>query len=179
MSAAKYICTHCGYEGKPVRPPSDETYAGESDTAKALTRASNLLLPGMGLIIRPLAWVLVAPIYLVLWPIKRAMNAPKHCQNCGLPLMVKKTSDAGYIALRKMEVKEGKRFEVAAEPKLAFGKEIRLPGDEEPKKSAPPPVPDKLPSLHDLLQEAPAPVPPEPQPEPVQPNKKPVDPDQW
>lgn len=177
MNAEKYICTHCGYEGKPVRPPSNETYGGQSDSSKAISRIANLIFPGLGMIIRPLAMFVMLPVYIVLWPIKRAVNGPKHCQNCGLPLMVKKSSDAGYVAMRKLELKQGKRFDRPEPPKLAFGKEIALPGDEE-EKPVPPSPRDKLPSLEMMLQDEPAPAAPEPEPTPEQP-KKTVDPDQW
>lgn len=177
MESAKYICTHCGYEGKPIRPPSDDATGIQSDGSKALAKAANLIFPGVGLLIRPLALFLSIPIYIALWPIKRALNPPRQCQNCGLPLMVKKSSDAGYVAMRKQELKEGKRFDKPEPPKLAFGKEVILPGDEKEKPVAKP-APEKLPSLEVLLQDAPPPVAAEPE-APPPPPKKQVDPDQW
>lgn len=108
MAAISHICTHCGYEGKPVKPPSDETYEGQSDSSKAIARAVNLIIPGAGFIIRPLAILISLPLRLLLWPIKRKLQGgPKHCPNCGLPLMVKLSSDAGWLAKRKLDIKMG------------------------------------------------------------------------
>lgn len=180
MKSDKYICTHCGYEGKPIRRPSDDATGVQSDSSKAIARIANLIFPGLGMLIRPLALFLMIPVYIVLWAIKRAVNGPKFCQNCGLPLMVRKTSDAGEIAMRKQALKEGVRFEKPEPPKVAFGKEIALPGDEDKNaKPAPAPQLDKLPSLEVLLQDAPAPAAPEPEAEVPQQPKKQVDPDQW
>ena len=181
MAADSHICTHCGYEGRPVRPPNDDG-PSDQEASKAISRVANLILPGMGMIIRPLALFLTLPLRILFWALKRAAYGPKHCPNCGLPLMVKKSSDAGYVALRKQELKEGKRFDRPEAPKLAFGKEIALPGDEEKNaKPTPAPLPEKLPSLEHLLQDAPEPTAPmrEEAPEQQQQPKKLVDPDQW
>lgn len=177
MESAKHICTHCGYEGKPIRPPRDDATGIQSDDSKAIAKVANLILPGVGFLIRPLALFVSIPLYIVAWPIKRALDPARQCPNCGLPLMVKKTSDAGYVAMRKQELKEGKRFDKPEPPKLAFGKEIALPGDEK-EKPAPAPALEKLPSLEVLLQDAPAPVAAQPETPPPPPKKK-VDPDQW
>lgn len=183
MEQATHICTHCGYEGRPVKPPSDEAYEGQSDFSKGIARVANLLFPGLGLIIRPLAMFLMLPITILLWLLKRASSGKKHCPNCGLPLMVKLTSDAGYVAKRRQELKAG-LLEIPEEKKekVAFGREIALPGDEEKnKKPTPKPMPTKLGTLEELLREPEAPVTEteEKQWALEEKPKKPVDPDQW
>ncbi len=162
-----------------MRPPSDET-GGVSETGKALDKVSGLLFPGLGFLIRPLAMFMVIPIYIVLWPIKRKLNPAKHCPNCGLPLMVLLKSDAGFIAKRKADLKAGVRFEAEEKPALAFGREIKLPGDEKHEPLADVPSPTMLPPLAALLEEkkeAPPPVQEETKETPVE--KKPVDPNKW
>lgn len=184
MDRATHICTHCGYEGRPVKPPSDAE-SSDGETTKALVRVANLLLPGMGFMVRPLAMVMALPLYLVLWPVKRYMKGgPKHCPNCGLPLMVKLSSDAGFVAKRRQDLKAGIRFDQPDQPTVAFGKDILLPSDEAPVEAPKFVAPTSLPSLDTLLAEeeqrakrAESPV--EEPPAPPQPTKKPVDPDQW
>ena len=180
MERATHICTHCGYEGKPVKPPSD-AYHGQSDTSQAIGRVANLILPGVGFLIRPLAMFVSLPLYVGWWIIKPEVSPKKHCPQCGLPLMVKLSSDAGYVAKRKMEVKEGAVFrDDAPKPKTAFGREVTLPGDEIKAPPAPPKTPEKLPSLQEMLQEAPKQVAvAEEVPAAASEQKKPVDPDQW
>lgn len=182
MASDSHICTHCYYESKPVKPPSDKTPEGD-DTSKAIARVANLIIPGLGLIIKPLALFVSLPIYLLMWIFKPLYDPKKHCQNCGLPLMVRKSSDAGEIAMRKLAVKMGKRFDAPEAPTLAFGREVKLPDDAEKTVDAPAPKPEKLPSLEAMLQETPiqpapavAPAPAAPE---IQKPKKPVDPDQF
>ena len=186
MAAVTHICTHCGYEGKPVKPPKDEE-AGDGETGRALDKVANIVFPGMGMLIRPLAMALVMPIYIILWPIKRKLNGPKHCPNCGLPTMVSLKSDAGWLAKRKHDLKsglvvliEGKAYESDSLFAQTYFAEQRA---KEPKAR---PLPDALPALHEILNDTPPPItPPEPQPEPkkkitpVAPPPKKPDPDVW
>jgi hypothetical protein len=185
MAAITHICTHCGYEGKPVKPPSDEATDTNPDASKALARIVNLVLPGAGLMIRPLALFISLPIHILLWPIKRKLKGgPRHCSNCGLPLMVPLSSDAGWLAKRRLDIKMGlvvigKNEEA---PKLAFGREVVLPGDEKPAEMIVEERLTSLPSLEKLLApkpEKPAPAPKEKKEIQAKPEKKPVDPDQW
>jgi hypothetical protein len=184
MTAATHICTHCGYEGKPQRPPSDEA-GSDGETRKALRRVSGLLFPGLGMLIEPLAMVLVLPIYIILWPIRRKLNPAKHCPNCGLPLMVNLKSDAGWLAKRKADIKAGLvQVDMEEKPKIVFGKEIILPGDEKVESLPVAEALQSLPALHVLLQEEEKVVVAEPVPdkavsEAPPPKKKPVDPEQW
>ena len=180
-----HICTACGYEGKPVKPPSDEYKEGSADFSKAIARVGNLIFPGLGLIIKPLALFVSLPIYIVLWVFKPLYDPKKHCSNCGLPTMVKLSSDAGYVAKKKQELRDGQlRYDPhAPKPETSFGREVKLPGDELKNVAAPVPRPERLPSLEVLLQEAPEndtpPAPDEvPQTEENKP-KRPVDPDQF
>ena len=171
MAAITHICTHCGYEGKPVKPPKDEE-VGDGETGRALDKVANIVFPGMGMLIRPLAMVLVLPIYIVMWPIKRKLNGPKHCPNCGLPLMVPLDSDAGWLAKRKFDLKsgavvliEGKAYDsdsLFAQTYLA---------EQRAKAPTTKPVPDALPPLHEILNDDLPPV--EPQPEPITPPPEP------
>ena len=182
MGADSHICTHCYYEGKPVKPPSDKTPEPD-DTGKAIARVANLIFPGLGLIIKPLALFLCLPIYLLMWIFKPLYDPKKHCQHCGLPLMVRKNSDAGEVAMRKLAVKMGQRFDAPQTASLAFGREVKLPGDEQKKEVVQAPRPEKLPSLEAMLQEAPTTPTPAPEQAPVAAEihkpKKPVDPDQF
>lgn len=184
MEAVTHICTHCGYEGKPVKPPSDDTDgAVQSDASKALARFANLIVPGSGLVIRPLALFISLPIYLLMWPIKRKLaGGPKHCPNCGLPLMVHLKSDAGWLAKRKLDIKDG--LVIIGEDGIArTGTGNVVPT----RVIAPLPDPGKLAHVDELLREAPVhvvemrdekkEVVEEPIGEPV--TKKPVDPEQW
>jgi hypothetical protein len=178
MPKETHICTHCGYEGKPTKPPSDAA-PGDSESSNAIARVANLILPGMGFLIRPLAMFMMLPIHILLWPLKRAVNGPKNCQNCGLPTMVRISSDAGFVAKRKLDLKMGKRFDRPEPPKIAFGKEVKF-GDEDETPPPPPPVPDRLPSLEEMLKETPQPTPPDPEPKPeIMATKKTIDPDKW
>ncbi len=190
MAGITHICTHCGYEGKPIKPPGDEA-ASDGESTKALERVANLLLPGMGFMVRPLAWAMVLPIYLVLWPIKRKLKGgPRHCPNCGLPLMVPLSSDEGWLAKRKLDIKTGAYIPGVGDrdlpPPVAFGKEVILPGDEVKQEAPPPPRLERLPSLGEMLEEKPILPPVEvaaPQSEPKKttpaaPAKKP-DPEAW
>lgn len=182
MERASHICTHCGYEGKPVRPPSDAE-SGDDEASKSLARIANMVLPGIGLIIKPLALFLTLPLRILFWMLKRYSSGAKHCPNCGLPLMVPLSSDAGWLAKRKQDIKAGLVTIDTSAPKpvVAFGREVKLPGDEERNRPAPAPKLEKLPSLDDLL--APEPTPDsatEKQPAPLpEPPKKKTDPDAW
>ncbi|MEJ0010692.1 MAG: hypothetical protein WDN72_09575 [Alphaproteobacteria bacterium] len=102
MVAASHICTHCGYEGSPIRLPGDGSGEDESlavDVLNKLFFAATFIPLKFGWIVR-LA--------------KR--GKAKTCPNCGLPLMVRLNSDAGFIAKRKQEVKAGLlKFEGAEE----------------------------------------------------------------
>ena len=185
MEAITHICTHCGYEGKPVKPPSDDTDgAVQSEGSKAIARLANLVIPGSGMLIRPLALIISIPIYLLLWPIKRKLKGgPKHCPNCGLPLMVPLKSDAGWLAKRKLDIRDG--LIVIGEDGVArpgTGQKIVAPVIK------PQADPGKLAHVDVLLKEAPVhvvemkdekneEVVEEPVVKPV--TKKPVDPEQW
>lgn len=182
MERATHICTHCGYEGRPVKPPSDDAYEGQSEASKAIGRVANLIFPGLGLLIRPLALFLLLPVYLLLWLLRPFVKKKKHCPNCGLPLMVKLRSDAGYVAQRQQAVRAGLAdYKTEAAPTTSFGGKIVLPGDEKKQQKAPPPKPERLPSLEVMLQEEPTQteVSPAESEQPLRPPKKPVDPDQW
>jgi hypothetical protein len=185
MVAATHICTHCGYEGKPVKPPSDETDgAVQSDGSKAIARLANLVLPGSGMLIRPLAMLVSVPIYLLLWPLKRyTAGGPKHCPNCGLPLMVRLNSDAGWIAKRKLDIRDG-LVVIGEDGKARPGTGNKVL----PPVVAAMPDPGKLAHVDVLLKEAPThvvemkdekkeEVVEEPVEKPV--TKKPVKPDEW
>ena len=184
MEAVTHICTHCGYEGKPVKPPSDDTDgAVQSEGSKAIARIANLIIPGSGMLIRPLALIVSIPIYLLMWPIKRKLKGgSKHCPHCGLPLMVRLNSDAGWIAKRKLDIKAG--LVVIGEDGIArpgTGNVVVAPV------IAPQPDPGKLAHVDLLLSEAPVHVVEmredkevvveEPIEKPV--TKKPVNPDEW
>lgn len=182
MERATHICTHCGYEGRPVKPPSDE-HREQSDVSKSIARVANLVLPGIGLLIRPLAMFLMLPVHILLWPLKARMNPAKHCPNCGLPLMVSVKSDAGWLAKRKNDIKAGAVvIEQKEEAKTAFGKEVVMPGDEIKPEIMPVPVPEKLPSLDRLLEpeknDSIQPVNPAEKQAETKP-KKPANPDEW
>lgn len=160
-----------------MQPPSDDTDgATQSDGSKALARVVNLVIPGAGLMIRPLALIISLPIRLLLWPIKRKLKGgPKHCPNCGLPLMVKLTSDAGWLAKRKLDIKMGLVLideDGVARP--GTGNAVMAPV------IAPMPDPGKLAHVDDLLA-APAEVKEEVVEKPIEKpvTKKPVNPDEW
>lgn len=178
MAAANYICTHCAYEGKPVKPPSDAEMKSD-DVSKSLARVVNLVIPGAGLIIKPLAMLVSLPIYILMWVFAPWVKRKKHCPNCGLPLMVHIKSDAGWLAKRKLDIKMG-LVVVGDEkkPTIAFGKEIILPGDE-PAKAPPVVAPTQLPSLDKLLEEKQEETPAAPAAPSVNVTKKPVDPEAW
>jgi hypothetical protein len=177
------ICTNCGYEGAPIKRPRDEADEG-SDKREALKKLNRFFLMSTGIPIVWLAHALVMPL-LLLKAIVTGAGGGKHCPNCGLPLMVSLKSDAGWMAKRKQDIKSGAiRISAEEEEKLAFGKQIVLPGDREKKrKEPPPPAPEKLPSLDVILEEpkitsAPPPDTAEKQPEPITP-RKPAKPDEW
>jgi hypothetical protein len=191
MAAITHICTHCGYEGKPTKPPSDDEPRDRS-VGKALDRVAHLIFPGLGFIVRPMAYALVMPIYLVLWPIKRRMNGPKHCPNCGLPTMVHLKSDAGWMAKRKLEIKSGDVVVIDGKgyaADSAFARAYQAEQAAKLPKAAP--TPEKLPSLDAML--APAHQPEETsaentgvmpadaaeKPPENKPKKSPVNPDEW
>lgn len=179
---ANKICTACGYEGKAVKPPKD--IAGESDNEvkQAFDKLCRMIFLATGIPIKPLAMVLVLPVYAVLWPLKGLLGAstgPKYCPNCSLPTMVSLKSDAGWIAKRKNDIKTGAWVpEDKRGPVVGFGKEVILPGDEKQAVVQAPRL-EQLPSLEEMLKE-PEPEAPPPEPEkPVEVKKKTVDPDQW
>ena len=106
---ADKICTHCGYEGKAIKRPRDDAGEEPSDTKAAFDKLCRSIFLMTGIPVKPIAMALVAPVYLVLWPLKHFLgdNGPKHCPNCDLPLMVSLKSDAGWMARRKNDIKSG------------------------------------------------------------------------
>jgi hypothetical protein len=163
MVKASHICTNCGYEGRPIRLPGDG--AGE-DEPLAVTVLNKLVFAATFI---PFKFG---------WIVRLAKRGKaRTCPNCGLPLMVKLNTDAGWVAKRKQEVRAGLvKFEAAKpKPASAFGKE--LPQAEA--KAAPAKKPTQLPSLDEMLRDPePELVKTEAEP-PASPRKKPVDPDQW
>jgi len=182
--AAK-ICTACGYEGAAIKRPSDAMGERDNETQKAFDKVANVFTVLTFIPVKPLALLLAAPMYIVLWPIKRLIRGDGKvwCPNCGLPTMVKLSSDAGWLAKRKQELKAGANFVREENEPLVFGREIKLPGEGGKKAAAAPtPRPEKLPSLEVLLvapekdsvstaNEAEKPTETKP--------KKPVNPDEW
>ena len=182
MAVATHICTHCGYEGKPVKPPKDD-YEGQSELSKSIARLGNLVIPGLGFMIRPLALFLTLPIHIVLWLLSPWTSPHKHCPNCGLPLMVPLKSDAGWVAKRKQDIKDGLVKIDAPLPHekpaaVAFGKELSAPGDEAKLKPVEVPKLEKLGTLDEMLADAPPPVREEPKEEAPKPERK-IDPETW
>ncbi|MES2984874.1 MAG: hypothetical protein V4735_06790 [Pseudomonadota bacterium] len=168
---ANKICTHCGYEGKANRPPSD--HAGEDDSF--IIGFFNKLFLLLTFI--PIKFNFLARLL--------SRRSARHCPNCGLPLMVKLSSDAGWLAKRKLDIKAG--LVVVGEKKevVAFGREVVLPGDEKRGEVKQEPSPTNLPALAEMLEEAPA-ASAAPAPEfksalapAATKREKPVDPDQW
>lgn len=180
------ICTHCGYEGVAIKRPNDSAGEGGNDTKEAFDKISRVFTVLTFIPVKPLAMLIAMPIYIVLWPIKRLIkgDGKVSCPNCGLPLMVSMKSDAGWLAKRKNDIKAGLVVETPKEEVVAFGRVVKLPGDEE-KKFAPVvvPVPEKLPSLDELLKEPEntGETPPDAAEEPqeIKPNKPPANPDEW
>ena len=76
------ICTYCGWEGEAKRRLRG------SKTVEVLIY-STVLFPG--------------PLYSI-W---RRMGREKNCPHCGLPGLVKTTSDAGWLARRKFDIELG------------------------------------------------------------------------
>lgn len=181
------ICTSCGYEGEAIKRPSDSAGEEGSETRDAFDKLSRTFSVITFIPIKPLALLLALPMYIVLWPIKRAIrgDGKKWCPHCGLPFMVSLKSDAGWLAKRKNDIKSGLVVPGTREPApvVAFGREIKLPGDEAPAAPAAAPRPEKLPTLEALLRDekndsVPAPDTAEKQQEnPVK--TKPARPDEW
>ena len=152
-----------------MRPPSD--HVGEEDSF-VIT------------IINKLFFILTFMPIKFGWIVRLAKRRKvNYCPNCGLPLMVKLKSDAGWVAKRKNDIKAG-LISVEAKPQaaVAFGRTVVLPGDEENAVIVPAPKLEKLPDLSVLLAEPentgePAVEPAKNPDEPKQ--KKPVDPDAW
>ncbi len=165
MVDASHICTACGYEGKPVRPPSD--HVGEDDSL--VMSVFNKLF--FALTMLPIKWNFLLRLA------KR--GKAKNCPNCGLPLMVKLSSDKGWLAKRKLDIKMGL---------IVIGEDGKArPGDGNPVVPpviAPPPDPGALPTL-DALLTAQEPVVTVKKEEPAAEDpaqkvtKKPVNPEEW
>lgn len=178
------ICTHCGYEGVAIKRPSDSAGEEGSETKAAFNKLSNLFTALTFIPIKPLAMFLAIPMYIVLWPVKRFIkgDGKVSCPNCGLPLMVSMKSDAGWLAKRKNDIKAGLVVEVKKEEVVAFGRVVKLPGDDEKPAMVPVPRPEKLPDLDTMLEpekdSIPAPDTAEKQEEP-KPIKPPANPDEW
>jgi|GEM_PF-5168207 len=180
------ICTNCGYEGVAIKRPNDSAGESGNEMKEAFDKLCRLVTVLTFIPVKPLAMLLSVPFYLVMWPIKRLIkgDGKVSCPNCGLPLMVSMKSDAGWLAKRKNDIKAGLVVEKPKEEVVAFGRVVKLPGDDA-KKTAPvvAPVPEKLPSLDVLLQE------PEntgetvpdtaEEPHEIKPNKPPANPDEW
>lgn len=131
---ATHICTHCGYEGKAVNPPSDATPEAQSETGKAFDKLCRIIFALTFIPVKPIAQAIAAPFYVLIWLVRSIFHISnkKHCPNCGLPLMVSLKSDAGWIAKRKQEVKAGLvKFEDKKEV-VAFGREVKLPEPQQP-----------------------------------------------
>lgn len=79
---AGYICTQCGWEGERKKE-----LRGSRMVETLLW--SVLLLPG--------------PLYSI-W---RRTGRSKQCPHCGVPMLVKLTSDAGWLARRRFDVELG------------------------------------------------------------------------
>ncbi len=185
---ADKICTHCGYEGKAIKRPSDAAGEKDNETSNAFDKLCRVIFLATGIPVKPIAMFLTLPIYLfVVWPLRAVFGGgdnKKFCPNCGLPLMVSLKSDAGWLAKRKNDIKSGAVVvgELREEkPVVAFGKDVKLPGDEREAGPAPVAVPERLPSLEQMFEEpekdgAPAPVAAE---KPPVIKKPPVNPDEW
>lgn len=181
---ATKICTSCGYEGEAIKRPNDSAGEEGNETRDAFDRLSRVFSVITFIPIKPLAMLLALPMYIVLWPVKRAIrgDGKKWCPNCGLPFMVSLKSDAGWIAQRRNDIKAGLVVERAPEQVVSFGRDVKLPGDEKPAPVAPAPRPEKLPSLDAMQQQENVGItPPDTAEEPqeIQPKKPPVDPDAW
>jgi hypothetical protein len=104
---AAYICTNCGYEGKPVKSPDDH----ESGWV-------------MGFLNRLFFLLTLLPIKFDFLVRMAKRQKAKTCPNCGLPYMVKLSSDAGWMAKRKLEIKAG-AVVIGEEKKAeAFGRDF-------------------------------------------------------
>ena len=79
---ATYICTHCGWEGERKK------MIRGSKTLEVIIW-STVLIPG--------------PFY-SLW---RRSGYRKECPHCGLPMLVKVTSDAGKLARHRFDLELG------------------------------------------------------------------------
>lgn len=191
---ASQICTHCGYEGKAVNPPSDATPEAQSEVGKAFDRLCRLIFAFTFIPVKQIAQLIAAPFYVLIWLVRTIFHVSnkKHCPNCGLPLMVSLKSDAGWLAKRKQEVKAGVvKFEEKKEV-VAFGREVKLPEPEQPPVDFDAPFDEfeapivKLPAVDQILAEpGPATVAaplPEPAPTlatPAAVQQKKIDPDSW
>lgn len=179
---ASKICTACGYEGEAFKRPDDSAGESGSETREAFDKLSRVFSVLTFVPIKPIALLISLPMYVVLWPVKRAIkgDGKKWCPNCGLPTMVKKDSDAGWLAQRKNDIKAGLVVEEKKVDLVAFGRDIKLPGDEEKPAAPPKRKPERLPSLEEMLKETPElPAAPEAAPAEQPKPKKPVDPDQF
>ncbi|MFM9889909.1 MAG: hypothetical protein ACKVOE_04580 [Rickettsiales bacterium] len=191
---ASQICTHCGYEGKAVNPPSDATPEAQSETGKAFDRICRVIFALTFIPVKPIAQAIAAPFYVLIWLVRSIFHISnkRHCPNCGLPLMVSLKSDAGWLAKRKQEVKAGVvKFEEKKEV-VAFGREVKLPEPEQPAVDFEAPFDEfeapiaTLPSVDKILAEV-APDPAELAvselvPEPAAPaamQQKKIDPEAW
>ncbi|MFZ4541135.1 MAG: hypothetical protein ACOYNL_04900 [Rickettsiales bacterium] len=159
---AESICTHCGYEGTPIRRPSDHSEDDDSLWVGILNKLFFMLT----FIPLKFGWI----------PRLAKRGKAKTCPNCGLPLMVKLSSDRGWLAKRKHDIKSG-LIVVDEEGNVRPG---------EPKQVlvvAPAPEdPGVLPPLQALLEKKAEPkaAAEESSPEPVPVKReKPVNPDQW
>lgn len=75
------------------------------------------------------------------------------CPNCGLPLMVKLASDAGWLAKRKADLKAGSVVIIDGVAYPADSPEVRAFRAQQPVET-PIPKPDKLPGLDAMLAPA-------------------------
>lgn len=97
---ATYICTYCGWEGERKKR-----------------------LRGSKMISNILWWVFLIPgPFYSIW---RHTGVQKECPNCGLPMLVKLSSDEGYIAQRKFDIELGlapiKQKETTSDSLTQFG----------------------------------------------------------
>lgn len=188
---ADKICTHCGYEGKAIKRPRDDAGEERSETKSAFDRLARSAFLLTGIPVKPLAILLVIPVYVALWPFKKLLkdDGPKHCPNCGLPLMVSLKSDAGWMARRKNDIKSGAVVIVDGKAHAAGSAIARAATEVQ---NAPEPTaakPEKLPSLDAMLAPAHQPAgetpentgaqPPDTAEKPPEIKKPRVDPDAW